>query len=434
MSVIAASFEREGLAFSHFLSRKPETASTATLEEMLDERVHESGTAPEKQTLMKEACMDALTGAFYASTEAERVYLSKLSRTYAILFTLQTDPKLVEFFQEMTGNFYLYVGSDIIVRALSERHLRHQDQMTRIMLRMAREAGATLVLAEPVLNEVLSHLRTSDSVFNMHFKDREPFLRPEITRHADKILIRAYFYAKFFPERHVAPVDSWEAYIAQFVPYSDLQKPAGKADLRAYLMGEFGFQYEDGDTLEQFVIKERVAELAESFMEIKSHDVLAKNDALMTLAVYGRRQQHGESASATEFGYRTWWLTSESHILTACEDLIHSMEGKRFMMRPEFLLNFIALAPNAAQVRETYEKVFPSLQGLRLGKRMKESAFIELMKKVDEAAAMEDGRVQAEVSKIVDHLKGDFAKEYAQSLASTGSADMATAPGPPSSA
>lgn len=416
MNAVAATFEREGISFSHFLTRKPDAGGAVTIEETVDALIHERGVSPEHQVVVHEAAMQALNGCFYGSTEAERLYLSKLSQTYAILFTLQSEPRLVEYFQEMTGNFYLYVGSDVIVRALSERHVVHENRMTRIMLRMAREAGATLVLTEPVLDEVLHHMRASDTQFRNEFEKREAHLKVDITRHIDKILIRAYFYARFLPEKHVNPPKSWQGYIQQFLDYADLHKPAGKSDLRAYLQGEFGFDYVTRNDLEAMVDEAERHELAERFMEVKSKDVLAKNDALMTLGVYGRREERGESGKGSEFGYRTWWLTGESHIIKPAAELVAKKEDKRFMMRPEFLLNFIALAPSAAQVRETYRKVFPSLQGIRLGKRMSEDAFHQLMDDVDAAAELEDGRRQAEMNKISDRLKGDFAKKYTRSI------------------
>jgi len=40
---------------------------------------------------------------FYDSLEVERLYLGKLSRTYTLLFTLNTEPRLIEYFQAVTG-------------------------------------------------------------------------------------------------------------------------------------------------------------------------------------------------------------------------------------------------------------------------------------------------------------------------------------------
>ena len=65
----------------------------------------------------------------------------------------------------MSTKFRLYVGSDLIVRALSERYLRDEGQMTVNMLQILRDAGSELVLTAFVLNEVVSHLRATDYEF-----------------------------------------------------------------------------------------------------------------------------------------------------------------------------------------------------------------------------------------------------------------------------
>jgi hypothetical protein len=413
---IRRSFEREGLLFSHFLSRKEPspriTTMTDTVREILEERGVDSAARP----LISEAVIHALRSAFYASTEAERLYLSTLSRTYALLFTLNTEPRLIEYFQEMTGNFTLYVGSDIIVQALSERYLALEDQMTRNMLRMAVEAGATLVLAEPVLDEVLNHLRTSDTDFQTRFKRSQDYLTTEITRNSARILIRAYFYAKLQPDRHVGFPTSWEKYINQFCGYGLLHKREGRTSVRDYLQAQFRLTFESRDEMRKSINREECRLLTEAFMTVKRSAVLAGNDALMTLAVYSRRKERGEGSQASEFGYKIWWLTGESAIVSLASKTVQKHDGQRFMMRPEFLLNFIGLAPSTAQVRETFRKVFPSLLGIRLAHRMNDEPFANLLRKVDEAMELEEGRRQAAIAGLIDHLRGDFGKEYARHL------------------
>jgi hypothetical protein len=62
------------------------------------------------------------------SAEEERLYLGKLSRTYLLLFSLNAEPRIIEYFQTMASDFYLYVGSDILIHALSERYLRKRSR------------------------------------------------------------------------------------------------------------------------------------------------------------------------------------------------------------------------------------------------------------------------------------------------------------------
>jgi hypothetical protein len=274
------------------------------------------------------------------------------------LFTLQADPQVVRYFEELAGDFYLYVGADMLVRALSERYLQSKDQMMRNTLAMARDAGATLVLTEPVLEEVINHLRVSQREYAEHFAVVDNYMTIDIARHSDKILIRAYFYAKLNPLLESRPT-SWQQYVGQFCPESELARSAAYGYIKSYLQTQFGLQFETREELEKLTAAEEVASLTEALSKDKQIPALAKNDALLALAVYGRRADLKEYAETSEFGYRTWWLTGESMILKYTNDIVRAHHGERYMMRPQFLLNFIALAPSVAEVRRSYAKCLP---------------------------------------------------------------------------
>ena len=81
-------------------------------------------------------------------------------------------------------------------------------------------------------------------------------------------------------------------------------------------------------------------------------------------------------------------------------------------MRPEFLLNFVSLAPSAEKARRAFEQIFPTLLGIRLARRMDVSAFAKVMEKVDEASSLDEDRRGAAIAAIVDKLKGDFSRDY----------------------
>ena len=77
----------------------------------------------------------------------------------------------------------------------------------------------------------------------------------------------------------------------------------------------------------------------------------------MVLSVYGKRKEFGEEHNANPYGYRTWWLTHESQVRKATVELVRE-RGSQYIMRPEFLVNFIALSPTTEEVRRSYEAVF----------------------------------------------------------------------------
>lgn len=405
-------FEQEGLELAAYISSKEESENTLeTVQDAVRVALAESGVRPKRQPITGDHVLGALRGVFYSSSDAERQYLGKLSRTYSLLFTLNAEPRLVSYFQEMSGDFYLYVGSDVLVRALSERYLKPADQMTRNVLRMAAEAGATLVLAEPVLDEVLGNLRASDTEFEVNFAALGDTEFREAELMSPRILVRTYFHARTDPILGAQRPDSWPNFVNQFVDYDALRRPKAEAQLKGYLLNEFNMVFESRSDLEKLVDDDQLVALTEAFTAVKDHK-RSVNDALLALAVYGRRETLQEHAKTTEFGHRTWWLTGETKIRRYTKGLIRDNMGSRFMMRPEFLLNFLAFAPSAAEVRATYANVFPTVLGVQLSKRMDENVFHGLMKKVRESEMIEPGRRKAQMAQLVDDLKGDFRKEY----------------------
>lgn len=411
---LEVAFEREGLAFAHFLSHTESGAHYHYLSDAVAAGLNAEGISEADRGVIGDAVMETLRLVFYHSHAVERRYLERLSRTYAILFTLQSEPKLIEYFQEMNSNFYLYVGSDLLIRCLSERYLAPEDQITRNMLRMSAQAGATLVLAEPVLEEVVSHLRGTDREYRNYVQPAEAHVDMHMARHASRILIRSYFYARLAQTDESVPRPSnWDAYINQFCDVADLHRPAALAQLRVYLQAELSLSFESRGELHEVVAMVDVSELAHELSAIKGAPELADNDALMSHAVYGRREALGESSVASEFGFRTWWLTGgETRMLEYTHGLIEKHHGARFIIRPEFLLNFISLSPSAADARSTYSNVFPTLLGIRLARRMDQKAFRGLMGKVEEAGNLESSRRRAKLAQMANALKGDLHRQY----------------------
>lgn len=404
-------FEQEGLEFAHFLEDGAQ-GEYATVMDSIRAALSERGVSGQRGIVLGELVYHVVRKVFYDSVDVEREYLSKLSRTYTLLFTLNTEPRLIEYFQDLTGHLNLFVGTDLIVRALSERYLADADQMTRQTLRMASHVGAKLVLSDPVLEEVLGNLRAADHEFRNWFQAVEAHVNDLMARNADKIMIRSYFYARLNDDLGSRRPTSWPAFINQFCRYEDLHRRAAADQLRRYLQLTFALEYDTEDELAAAVDPDQLASLTESLASSKPNAKLARNDALLALAIYARRKSRREDSSTSEFGYETWWLTGESAILRHTKDLVRAHRGARYMMRPDFLLDFITLAPNASEARRTLGHVFPSLLGIKLSRRVSDSTFHQIMTKVKEAADMEPARRAAAIADASNRLKGDFWKQY----------------------
>jgi hypothetical protein len=411
LRALQMAFEREGLEFASFLARA-DGGEFSTITDAIGGALQERELAERDRYLVADAVFATIRGVLYNSRNVERSYLAKLSRTYTLLFTLNTEPRLIEFFQDVSGSLYLYVGADLLVRALSERYLPAADQLTRNTLVMASRLGAKLILTEPVLEEVVGNLRAADAEFRHWFEPVEHHVDYVMARSAPKIMVRSYFYARLDPKIEGRRPGSWPTFVTQFLPYVDLHRASAFDHLRRYLQATFSMEVESADTLLSLVDSGAVRALADTLAESKPNDRLAYNDALMALAVYGRRRSRREQSRVTEFGYETWWLTAEARILRHTRSLVREHRGAPYIMRADFLLNFMTLAPSAQDTKVTLGHVFPSLLGIRLSRRMNEDAFHGIMAKVRAAEEMDEARRAAAVAHLVDQLKSNFDKQY----------------------
>lgn len=428
LRTLQLTFERQGLEFAAFLNDPLSAIESPEVAAAITDSLSICGVHGQAGLRIGPEVFRALRDVLYKSTDEERLYLHKLSTTYALLFILNTEPRLMEFFQDMTGEFYLYVGADQLLKALSEQFLDEPDQMARNALQMASTLGATLVLSQPVLDEVVGHFRAADFEFKHHIAASEQYMTYEIARNVSPIMVRAYLYSRINPDLRTRP-KSWQSFVQQFYSYDDLHSGAGESEFTKFLVRKFHMTFASLDDLEDLVHGDDVAELARSLAPFKSRKELADNDALMAHAVFGRRAAEKAAASENEFGFSTWWLTGETSILKYTKALIAANKGARYIMRPEFLLTFVSLAPSADKARKAFEHIFPTLLGIRLARRMDESAFEKVMEKVDDANLLDDDRRGAAIASIVDKLKGDFSRDYMSDLAegNNNSIDIAAA-------
>jgi hypothetical protein len=154
-----------------------------------------------------------------------------------------------------------------------------------------------------------------------------------------------------------------------------------------------------------------VTELAERLKRIKNDDILATNDARQILAIYGKRATIKEEHKPSAFGYRTWWLTHESMVRRYTGDIV-SRQGSQYILRPEFVLNFIALSPTTEEVRRAYRSIFPTILGMTLSNRMRDDVFKDVMKRVREVRENDEARLKVIMSTLANRLKTDNFKIY----------------------
>ena len=417
LSSIQMTFEAHGLALAAFLENNEGDSGyeALTISDQVD-RILVSGEVKATSSEIKHVVMAVIRQALYDSIEDERLYFGKLARTYSLFLILKADPKIVEYFRSMSAQLTLFVGTDILVRSLSERYLKPDDQMTCNLLSILRDFGAELVLAQPTLDEIYAHLAATDREFEDRYRGIESSVSLEIVEHEPRILIRAYLYAKLNTIEGVRSPNNWRHFMEQICSYDDLRDHhrgrKGKELVMRYLTDKFGLRYMKVEDIEAVVSRDKVDQLADRIEDVRPRGVrvLAENDARMVLAVYGTRTKQREDQMNNPHGYRTWWFTSESRVVLATRDVVQEY-GASYIIRPDFLLQYVAFAPSAEDVRRTYKEVFPTLLGIKLSNRMSDERFNALMKEVREVADVDESRARVMMGDLANRLKSHLGRQ-----------------------
>jgi hypothetical protein len=410
-------FREQGLEVAAFLEGARKFEAAPSLDRFVHDYLEKHTTVSGREfAILRGSALEVLRQAFYESTEVERHYFQKLSRTYALLFSLKNDPKIVDYFHKMTGKFVLYVGSDILVRALSEHYLLPVDQMTRNLLRILKAAGSKLILSEKALSEVVGHLRKTRNEWEYEYRSLDASIDIYVAQQIPLILMRAYYYAKLNPIRHdIEAPKRFPDFVNQFVTYMRLRHDDGVEEIRDYLCSKFGMEFEESASMERGISNDDLDGLTEKILNSRvragSEDLLARNDALQVLRVYQRRAEMQERSGNNPFGYSTWWLTQESALLKATGE-IETQKKARFLIRPEFLLNYIALTPSMHAVRNSFEEVFPTILGVRLSNRMREDDFRKIVNDAKDMLSVDSARAGVMLAKLSNQLKADRSRKY----------------------
>lgn len=406
--MLLAAFLEGRLANIHISDQVVEDIMVSVLAEI----EHGKSISPE----MFGACLSVLRGIFYHPSTEEREYMAYLSKTSCLLVTMQSAPKLLEYFNKMGGNFRLFIGTDLIVKAVSERYIDDESKQVTKILQVCKQLGSELVLTEPVLDEVFTHLHAADLEFRNHYAEQEKHITKTTVIDSDRIMIRAYFHCR---KMENGP-KSWSHFIEQMVTHSALRNRSEQArqELKGFLLQKFSMRFLSEEDLKTSVNEKNVEALAEKLDEARQskHANLSYNDALMAYATYAQRRKNQESGIYDGFGFRTWWLTKETHVLSFSKSLIDSEGGAPYIMRPEFILNFVSLAASAENVRKSFTELLPTTAGLQLGKHLSSETMHQLMGSAEEWGDRPPERISMMITERIDKLKHDQFKRYSDNL------------------
>lgn len=113
LDAIEKIFERQGLMLAHFVTDEEDNEHPLVASDCIQEIVKKKDIPARKQNDYCDYAERLVCSVFYDSTPTQRQYLALLARTYVLLFTLQAEPRIIEYFSSMSGSFNLFVGSDM---------------------------------------------------------------------------------------------------------------------------------------------------------------------------------------------------------------------------------------------------------------------------------------------------------------------------------
>lgn len=313
-----------------------------------------------------------------------------------------------------------HIEADFLVEVLSEYFLDEENQIIRNLFIMLKAAGATLILTERAVKELVMHIRAQIFEFESVYARIEGRLNVDLVEYIDRVLIRSYFYARLAPIPGIKAPTGFRSYVENFASYADIKADRGDKELARYLIAKFDFVYETVEEMQEGIDMAEVDALTEVIKterggqsrKTDATELLAANDALQVFTIYAKQFKNREGSPANPFGYKTWWLTQDCKVQKAAAAVVARHGGRLFMIRPEFLTNFISFVPSVAQVSASYKTIFPSVLGIKLSNRVANHAFREVVRTANEVWSVDEERAGAIIAEPTEKLKGDTMKIY----------------------
>ncbi|MBC7909212.1 MAG: hypothetical protein H7Y30_01850 [Pyrinomonadaceae bacterium] len=395
-------FYQQGLEFADFVIHgENQNAFEKSLPDIVGSVVDESSVVLKNKQEVKAALLMTIRDVVYNGTPDQKTYLKRLSNTYMMLFLLQCDPKIATYFNTMASKLSVYVCTSILIPALSEFFLEPINRRHWNLLKGSHEAGVSLVVNETIIGELITHLRMIIKKYKLQYEHSEElYLSEDIQAlYVDEILIRAYFYAKRRNQ-----VSNFNEFIDNFVN-PDLSN--ADTALIEWLREEFGIRYKSNKSLGVKIDKSELTLLSEKLKAHKSHPVKAVNDANLILTIYSVRETGNEIGSASIFGYKTWWLSKDTSTQKEVNKVFKNKYKVSCYIRPDFLYNYISLAPNKSEVDAVYKDLFPSLVGVNISFHLPSQIISRVHKRIAEHQIKHPARIKAILGDLAHKLQAD---------------------------
>ncbi|MBX3085916.1 MAG: hypothetical protein KF716_30045 [Anaerolineae bacterium] len=361
-SVLHRLFKQQGLEFANFVETRDGALSVEkSLQDLVSSVVNESSVIPQNREQVKVAVLTTIRNIIYEGTDEQVKFLRRLANTYNMFFLLQCDPKLATYFSTMAAQLRVYVDTSILIPALSEYFLEKRHRRYWNLLVSSNNAGVSLIVNDLIISELASHFRLLKQQFHEKYENQEDLYIDEVAiMYVNEILIRAYFYSK-----RNGHVSDFESFIETFVSRDMVHI---NDELIQWLSEAFGTEYEERRKLGIHIDSNEENELYEELSKYKASSEQARNDARQLLTIYGVRELNDERGSTGIYGYKTWWLTTDTISQKSLENIAGRQREFRTSpyIRADFLYNYVTLAPTPLHVDEIFKEMFPTLLGVNI--------------------------------------------------------------------
>ena len=405
-SILHQLFYEQGLDFANFImNRDGNEVFEKSLTDIVSKVVERKSYPNRNKNEIKSALLQTIRNMVYNGTNNQKEFLDRLSHTYLMVFLLQCDPQVAKFFATLASKLQVYVDTSIIIPAISEHFLDERNRRYKNLLIGSHRSGVRLYINEPILLELCAHFAMIKEIYKNDYESKEEVYTDDINIcYVPHIMIRSFFYARLH-----GCVNKWEEFLDAFIGYNPRRI---KEDLVELLKEEFGIEYISDekrdveiDTNEQRELTDHLAGHKDS--ESRTGWQKAQTDAKVILMVYKLREMNNELGSGGIFGYTTWWLSSDVKTHRSVLQVFGDKYSENCYMRPDFLYNYISLAPSIGEVNEAFKNLFPTLVGVNISSRVPEEVTKTIQEYMKRHSNLNTGRIKGALRDLADTLKHD---------------------------
>lgn len=396
-------FKEQGLEFADFIlqANEKETVENIlpdTVLKVVNENIH----ANTKKEEIIRMLLTVIREIVYIGNSSEKEYLRRLSNSYMMLFTLSCEPAICSFFSKMASQLKVFVCTSILVPALSEYYLDSCNRRHWNLLVRAQKAGVKLFVNKVIVSELVGHIRKSLSDYRNCYEGYENLYQDYASiSFVSEILIRSYLYNKANGKNF-----TFVQFIDNFVSPTATQKTM-EYEIIQWLEDTFGISYVNDGSLDIKINQDDYTKLEAELKKHKKSDNQAASDAFTILMIYELRAKDNEIASQGILGYKTWWLSKDTITYKSVIKSLGDEYNVSCYLRPDFLLNYISLAPSRDDVNLVYDGMFPTLMGVSLSHHIPDEISKIVHSCIREHSDINPGRRRTILASLSNKLKSE---------------------------